>query len=575
MPRPKKYDFSGYATKTDVLCTDGRTIKPDAFKHEDGKKVSIVWQHLHDDPDNILGHGFLENRPDGTYLYGVFNDTEKGEKAKKIVKHGDISALSIYANRLVQKGKDVIHGNIVEVSLVLSGANSGAIIDNLVLSHGDNTSVTIDDEAIISFMLDDNKIEHGDSEPEKEPEESTETMQEVYDSLNEKQKTVVHAMIASALTQTGEEDDDVEHSDNNDDSEGGAQMKRNVFEQPDTKSTKLSHADLQVILDDAKKMGSLKESFLAHAADYGFDNQGLEVLFPEAQMVGEMEWKKREDDWVAGVLSGVSKTPFARIKSMFADIDIATARARGYIKAHEKKEIYLTAAKRVTTPTTIYVKQKLDRDDILDITDFDIVAMVKYQLRTVLEEELAQAYLIGDGRDLEDPEHISEDNIRPIWKEDDMYCLKHKLSTKTDYKVMVKEISLANEDYRGSGAATLYTTPGIHANMLWIEDTTGRRIYETDAQLTAALAVSKIVEIPQIQGKIRKLTDNSERQLLAIKVNLKDYKVGAVKGGEVATFDDFDIDFNQYKYLMETRQSAALTKLKSAQVFEFETKPAS
>ncbi len=525
----KKYDFSGYATKNNIKCTDGRVIKEDAFKHNDGLKVPIVWQHLHNDPDNILGHGILENRKDGVYVYGMFNETEKGKKAKMIVEHGDISALSIYANGLVQKGADVVHGFIKEVSLVIAGANSGAYIDNLVIEHSDGGVTPVAEEAIISGDVkpDNTELEHEDKELEHS--EAGETMQKVFDSLTDVQKEVVYAMLGTALTQKGSEGDSAEHSDNdtndNNDSEGGSTMKKNIFEGSDTGATgakTLSHSQIATIINDAKTFGSLKESILAHATEYGIEN--IDVLFPDAAQVGKMEWFKREDDWVAGVFAAVSRTPFSRIKSLFADIDIATARARGYIKANEKKEVYMKAAKRVTTPTTVYVKQKLDRDDIIDVTDMD-----------------------------------------------DLFCLKHKLATMTDYKAMVKEISLSNEDYRGSGAATFYTTPSIHANMLWIEDTTGRRIYESDASLCAALNVTKIVEVPQFADKVRTLEDNSKRKLIGIKVNLKDYNVGADKGGEINSFDDFDIDFNQYKYLMETRCSAALTRAKSAQVFEFET----
>jgi len=572
----KRYDFSGYATKNNIKCTDGRTIKEDAFKHNDGLKVPIVWQHLHNDPDNILGHGILENRKDGVYVYGMFNETEKGKKAKMIVEHGDISALSIYANGLVQKGADVVHGFIKEVSLVIAGANSGAYIDNLVIEHGDGGVTQVAEEAIISGDVkpDNTELEHEDKELEHS--EAGETMQKVFDSLTDVQKEVVYAMLGTALTQKGSEGDSAEHSDNdtndNNDSEGGSTMKKNIFEGSGTVeagANTLSHAQIATIINDAKTFGSLKESILAHATEYGIEN--IDVLFPDAAQVGKMEWFKREDDWVAGVFAAVSRTPFSRIKSLFADIDIATARARGYIKANEKKEVYMKAAKRVTTPTTVYVKQKLDRDDIIDVTDMDIVAMIRYQLRTLLNEELAQAYLLGDGRAVDDPDKINEENIRPIWTEDDLFCLKHKLATMTDYKAMVKEISLSNEDYRGSGAATFYTTPSIHANMLWIEDTTGRRIYESDASLCAALNVTKIVEVPQFADKVRTLEDNSKRKLIGIKVNLKDYNVGADKGGEINSFDDFDIDFNQYKYLMETRCSAALIRAKSAQVFEFQT----
>ena len=350
-------------------------------------------------------------------------------------------------------------------------------------------------------------------------------------------------------------------------------MKRNVFDKSNEEEPKntLTHAQFATILADAQKNGSLKEAILAHATEYGIEN--IDVLFPDAKTLSrDPEWLKREDDWVSGVLSAIHKSPFSRIKSVIADMNFDEARAKGYIKATMKKEVYLKAAKRVTTPQTVYVKQKLDRDDIIDVTDFDIVAMVRYEMRTLLNEELARAAMFGDGRTLEDPYKINEDNIRPIWKEDDLYAIKEKLSSgKTDYKALVKEISLTHKRYKGSGAPVLYTTPDMHTNMLWIEDLNGRRIYESDATLCAALRVSKIVEIPQLEGLRRTDAETGKTyELMGIKVNLKDYNFGADKGGEVASFDDFDIDFNQYKYLMETRCSGALTKPYSAQIYEFE-----
>lgn len=576
--KKEKFDFSGYATKVDLKCADGRVIRKDAFKHNDGQTVPLVWQHVHNDPANVLGHAVLENREDGVYAYCKFNSTEAAKNAKILVEHGDISALSIHANGLKQKGSNVLHGEIREVSLVLAGANPGALIDNLSIQHSDGSLESDDTEAIIytGLELSLTELEHSDGEK---------TVKDIFDSMTEEQKNVVYYMIGEALGDDDEaehsglddedeeededdeedEEDDLEHS-----NEGGMTVKKNIFDKEDANNKKagtLTHAQFQVILDDAKKNGSLKDAILAHAVDYGIEN--IDVLFPDAQALSrDPEWLKREDDWVSGVLAATRKSPFSRVKSVFADMDIDTARAKGYIKATEKKEVYFKASKRVTTPTTVYVKQKLDRDDIIDVTDFDIVAMVRFQLRTLLNEELAQAVLIGDGRDVADPYKISEENIRPIWTEDDLFCLKETVSTKTDYAVMIEEIAKLHKNYKGSGSPVLYTTADHHTNMLWVKDTTGRRIYETDAMLCSALRVSAIIEVPHLEGKTR-VVEGVTKELIGIKVNLKDYNMGADKGGQVATFDDFDIDFNQYKYLMETRCSGALTRAKCAQVIEF------
>lgn len=569
MKKKQKFDFSGYATKVDLKCSDGRIIRKDAFKHNDGQQVPLVWQHMHNAPGNVLGHAVLENRADGVYAYCKFNETDAGKNTKILVEHGDISALSIHANELKQKGNDVIHGSIREVSLVMAGANPGAFIDNLEIQHGD-TYETDESEAIIftgeDFSLSD--LEHSDEEDDGE------TLKEVFDSFTPIQKKVVYAMIAHAMGEEGEEDteeeDDknIEHS-----SEGGNKvMKKNVFdkkEEDQKKGNTLTHAQFAVILGDAQKTGSLKEALLIHATEYGIEN--IDVLFPDAQTLAkDPDWLKREDSWVQGVLSAIHKSPFSRVKSVIADMDIDTARAKGYVKTTEKKEVYFKAAKRVTTPTTIYVKQKLDRDDIIDVVDFDIVAMVRMQLRTLLDEELAIAALVGDGRAVDDQYKINEENIRPIWTDDALYSVKEPLSTKTDYKAMIKEIAFSGKRYKGSGSPVFYTTNEVHTGMLWVEDENGRRIYESDATLCAALGVSKIEEITALEGKTRTDEDDTDFDLIGIKVNLKDYNFGADKGGQVASFDDFDIDFNQYKYLLETRCSGALTKPKSAQIFEFE-----
>lgn len=574
--KKKKFDFSGYATKANLKCSDGRVIRKDAFKHNDGQTVPLVWQHLHNDPLNILGHALLENREDGVYAYCTFNSTDSGKNAKTLVEHGDITALSIHANELKQKGSDVLHGVIREVSLVLAGANPEALIDNLSISHADGSYETDESEAIIftGEKISLTELEHED----KNSGGDGETVKEVFDSFSAKQKEVVYAMIAHAVGEEGdpgndgkgedqkEDDKNIEHS-----TKGGKVMKKNVFDKKDEDKKQvgtLTHEQFSVILGDAQKTGSFKEAVLMHAVDYGIEN--IDVLFPDAKTLSrDPDWLKREDNWVQGVLSAINKSPFSRIKSVMADMDIDAARAKGYVKATEKKEVYFKAAKRITTPTTIYVKQKLDRDDIIDVVDFDIVAMVRYQLRTLLDEELAIAALIGDGREANDPYKINEENIRPIWTDDDLYAIKELLlSDKTEYAEIVEEIALANERYKGSGSPTFYTTPAFHVRMLWIKDTNGRRIYETDATLCAALGVSKIVDVPNLAGKIRTLEDDSQRELIGIKVNLRDYNFGADKGGQVASFDDFDIDFNQYKYLLETRCSGALTKPKSAQIFE-------
>jgi hypothetical protein len=492
-----------------------------------------------------------------------------------LVSHKDITNLSIYANNLEEKAKNVLHGAIREVSLVLAGANPGAKIVNLAIEHSDGSEEEISEEAVITTdeMLSLTDIEHEDKPA------GGKTMQEIFDTLNADQKNVVYAMLSHALGDDGEGLDDepddsgtddkskIKHSD-----EGGKIVKKNIFDNQDREDTNastktLTHAQFGIILEEAQKTGSFKKAVLAHATEYGIEN--IDVLFPDAQALSkDPEWLKREDGWVAGVLAAIHHSPFSRVKSTFADMDFATARAKGYVKGTEKKEVYFKASKRVTTPTTVYVKQKLDRDDIIDVVDFDIIGMVRFELRTLLDEELAKAALIGDGRDVSDPDKINEENVRPIWKDEDLYAVKELLSTKTDYKAMVKEIALTNKDYKGSGSPVFYTTPDVHTNMLWIEDLQGRRIYESDATLCSALRVSAIIEIPDMEGLQRTLADTSVNDLIGIKVNLRDYNFGADKGGQVASFDDFDIDFNQYKYLLETRVSGALTKAKSAQVYE-------
>lgn len=574
----ERFDFSGWATRNDLKCSDGRTIRKDAFKDNNGQKVPLVWNHQHNDPLNILGHALLENRQEGVYAYCTFNETEAGQNAKLLVEHGDVSALSIYANQLKQRGSDVIHGAIREVSLVLAGANPGAFIDS-VICHGEES----EEEAIIYTGEDislfhaecDKKEETKEEKPvenekktaesEKKITESEETIGEVLDTLNEKQKTAVFALIAQAL----------ENADNsNDDDEEEKEMKHNVFDKDETtKENVLSHSDIESILSDAKRSGSLKESFLAHTATYGIDQ--IDTLFPEPKSMNTPpEFIKRDMDWVAGVINGVHHTPFSRIKSMFANITEDEARAKGYIKGNLKKEEVFTLLKRTTTPTTIYKKQKLDRDDILDITDFDVVAWIKGEMRMMLDEEIARAILVGDGRLTSDDDHIPEQNIRPVWKDDDLYTIKTKITVSTTAtdddkaKAMIKAAVKSRKNYKGSGNPVLYTTEDFLTNCLLLEDTQGYRLYKSEQDVATAMRVSKIVTVPVMEGLTRTDSESKTRTLMGIIVNLKDYNVGADKGGAVNMFDDFDIDYNQQKYLMETRCSGALIKPYSAIALE-------
>ena len=552
-----KFDFSGYATKNDLKCADGRIIRRNAFKDNDGQTVPLVWQHLHNSPDNVLGHALLENRDDGVYAYCKLNDTPAGKNAKLLVQHGDITSLSIFANNLVQKGSDVVHGVIREVSLVLSGANPGALIDNLSIAHSDGSYTESEEEAIIYTGLEitTDEIEHADKN-----QNDSKTVQEIFDSLTEEQKNVVYAMLAQVIEDNIEhsdedEDDILEHSNN----KGGNNMKRNVFDQdlnaehPQT----LSHDQIKAIVDDAVRYGSFRESFLAHAQEYGIEN--IDFLFPDAKLVNNQpELIKRDTSWVNAVLGGVKKTPFSRIKSVAADITADEARAKGYIKGNQKLEEVFPLLKRVTTPTTIYKKQKLDRDDIIDITDLDVVAWMKQEMRMMLDEEIARAILIGDGRQITDPDKINEENIRPIAHDVDLYSHKVKVAPNISGATLIETMIRNRKHYKGSGTPTLYTTNQILIDLLLVKDKIGRRLYNSKAELASALLVKDIVEVEVME---------TMPNLLGIFVNLNDYTLGADKGGQISMFDDFDIDFNQYKYLMETRISGALTKPKSALVF--------
>ena len=569
----ERFDFSGWATRNNLKCSDGRTIRKDAFKDNNGQKVPLVWNHQHNEPFNILGHALLENREEGVYAYCTFNDTEAGQNAKQLVEHGDVSALSIYANQLKQHGGDVIHGSIREVSLVLAGANPGAFIDSIIC-HGEES----EEEAII-YTGEDISLSHADNEEIKEekPMEDTKkiendsgnkTVKDVFDTLTEEQKTVVYALIGQALESAGatDENDENDEEDNN--------MKHNVFDQDEMmQGNALSHSDMEEIFSDAKRTGSLKEAFLAHNATYGIDQ--IDTLFPEPKTMNTPpEFIKRDTNWVAGVINGVHHTPFSRIKSMFANITEDEARAKGYIKGNLKKEEVFTLLKRTTTPTTIYKKQKLDRDDIIDITDFDVVAWIKSEMRMMLDEEIARAILVGDGRLTSDDDHINETNIRPIWKDDDLYTIKTKITvdaSATDddkAKAVIKAAVKSRKNYKGSGNPVLYTTEDFLTNCLLLEDTQGYRLYKSEQDVATAMRVSRIVTVPVMENLSRTDSESKTRNLVGIIVNLNDYNVGADKGGAVNMFDDFDIDYNQQKYLMETRCSGALIKPYSAIALE-------
>ena len=570
----ERFDFSGWATRNNLKCSDGRTIRKDAFKDNNGQKVPLVWNHQHNEPFNVLGHALLENREEGVYAYCAFNDTEAGQNAKRLVEHGDVSALSIYANQLKQHGGDVIHGSIREVSLVLAGANPGAFIDSIIC-HGEES----DEEAII-YTGEDISLSHADNEEIKEekPMEDTKkvenktenkTVKDVFDTLTEEQKTVVYALIGQALESAGVTDENDENDDEEDNN-----MKHNVFDQDDMmKGNVLSHSDMEEIFSDAKRTGSLKESFLAHNATYGIDQ--IDTLFPEPKSMNTPpEFIKRDTNWVAGVINGVHHTPFSRIKSMFANITEDEARAKGYIKGKLKKEEVFTLLKRTTTPTTIYKKQKLDRDDIIDITDFDVVAWIKSEMRMMLDEEIARAILVGDGRLTSDDDHINETNIRPIWKDDDLYTIKTKITVSASAtdddkaKAVIKAAVKSRKDYKGSGNPVLYTTEDFLTNCLLLEDTQGYRLYKSEQDVATAMRVSRIVTVPVMENLSRTDSESKTRNLVGIIVNLNDYNVGADKGGAVNMFDDFDIDYNQQKYLMETRCSGALIKPYSAIALE-------
>ena len=572
-----KYDFSGWATKNDLQCSDGRTIRRDAFKDNDGQTVPLVWNHQHNDSQNVLGHALLENRPEGVYAYCKFNDTPAGKNAKMLVEHGDVSALSIYANRLKQNQGNVTHGVIREVSLVLAGANPGAFIDS-IMRHGECS----DEEAVI-YTGEDLILEHADKEEEMENDNKQEkTVQDVVDSMSEEQRNVMYALIGQALEDVKHsEDADENQNENNGEGEDN-EMKHNVFENDNNKQNNtLSHADMEMILKNAKRCGSLKEAVLAHADEHGdaiYDTygikpndkgEGISMLFPDYKNLNNVpEFIKRDTGWVAQVMGAVHHTPFSRIKSMFADIREDEARALGYMKGDLKKEEVFSLLKRTTDPQTIYKKQKLHRDDVIDITSFDVVAWIKAEMRMMLEEEIARAILIGDGRLADDDNKIQQQHIRSIANEDPLFAIHKDLVVaegEERAKGFIKTCIRARKDYKGSGEPTLFLAEEMLVEMLLLEDKNGRVIYESEQALARALRVKNIVTVPVMEGA-KNLAGN--KNVLAIVVNLKDYNVGADKGGAVAMFEDFDIDYNAQKYLIETRCSGALVKPFSAIVIE-------
>lgn len=560
----KVYDFSGWATRNNVRCSDGRTIRKDAFKHNDGEKVPLVWNHNHKDADNVLGYALLENRNEGVYAYGSFNDTEQGRNAKELVIHGDITSLSIYANQLKQNGGDVIHGSIREVSLVLAGANAGAKIET-VIAHSDD----VDEEAYIYNASEEITIYHAEANASEEPvkeepkmdeqktndpkhSEEEKTLKEVVNTMTEEQKTAMYALIGLALAQKNNEES----------TEEDTNMKHNAFNNEEVnENNTLTHDEFSAIVADARRCGSMKDAFIQHGIT------DVDALFPEAQAVNKTPAMiARDMDWVAKVMAGVHHVPFSRIKSTAADITEEDARAKGYIKGNQKVEEFITAMKRTTNPTTIYKLQKMDRDDVIDITDFDVIAWLKSEMRMMLNEEIARAILFGDGRSSASNDKIDELNVRPIISDNNVFNVKWNVAmddTDTEYtfaKKFIREVIKCRKAYKGSGNPSLFISEDSLTSMLLIEDTNGRVIYDTIEKLTTALRVKEIITVPV-------LDDNAYENVLGVLVNLNDYTVGADKGGAVSMFEDFDIDFNKEKYLIETRCSGALTKPYSAVTF--------
>lgn len=605
-----KYDFCGYATRNNIQCSDGRIIRKNAFKECDGTTVPLVWSHRHDEPEDVLGHALLENREDGVYAYGSFNDTAKGQNAKKLVEHGDIKSLSIYANKLKQDGLNVVHGAIREVSLVLAGANPGAYIENVQLAHSDGYTEILEDDAIIwmnqplAHSDDSDKDEEekekeepsneeedaaseenieSEDEDKEEKEESSEenkedadedmkhaddrTIGEILDELTDEQREAVEAVIGLAIESYIEDETDEENAEHSD-KEGEANMKFNVFDSETGSERVLSHDDMKAILDTAKRSGSLRDAVLEHGIT------DVSVLFPEAKAIASQPALiSRDMEWVDTVLGGVNKTPFSRVKSTAANITANEARARGYIKGNKKIEEQIVALKRVTTPQTIYKLQKMDRDDVIDITDFDVIAWLKSEMRVMLNEELARAILVGDGRNPAAEDKIKEDNIRPILTDDEVYSIhvlvesSEEATDEDKAKDFIDQAIRARKDYKGSGVPVMYMSPSKLTECRLIRDGLGHRLYKTDQELADEMRVAKIVEVEVLENVKRK-KDGVTYKLEGIAVNLRDYTVGADKGGSVSFFEDFDLDYNKHEYLIETRVSGALTQPKSALVFE-------
>ena len=587
------YDFGGWATRNNIQCSDGRTIMKDAFKQNDGQKVPLVWNHQHNDPSEVLGHALLENREDGVYAYCKFNNTESGQTAKSLVMNGDVDKLSIYANKLKSQMNNVIHGCIREVSLVLAGANPGAYIDSVIV-HGEGAeaeeeviiyndgeiSLSEDETDISEETPEDGEIEHSD-DANKEKEDSTKmgedekkekTVQDIIDTMNDEQKEAMYAIVGQAL-----EDQANGNGDNADEEDGGEEdMKHNVFDN-DNNDEVLQHSEIIAeAMADGKKYGSLRESFLQHAAINNIEN--LDKLFPDAtELYKEPYMIEKDNSWVAKVMNAVKHTPFSRVKTTFGRMNEETARAKGYIKGNKKANIALSVLNRVTTPTTVYIKNEIDRDDVIDITDFDVVAWQKREMRKQLDKELALAMLLGDGRDVSDQNKINEQNIRPVVSDDAMYTIKYTVTKGKDYtqegnsysdndsrtKGIIRAAIRSRKDYKGSGTPTFFTTEDVLTDMLLIEDQNGRRIYNNINDLATALRCKEIVTIPEMDAEAYK-------DIYAVIVNMADYTAGADKGGSVNMFDDFDIDYNQMKYLIETRMSGALTVPYSAIVLKKE-----
>lgn len=586
----KKFDFSGWATANDFKCSDGRTIRKGAFADCDGMTVPLVWGHQHDSPTDVLGHALLENRDEGVYMYGSFNNTAKAQDAKEAVQHGDIKYLSIYANRLKQSPeKDVLHGMIREVSLVYAGANPGAFIDNVSFAHSDGTFTEVEDEAVMCFFKD-IELSHEDDEEKgekevadekketKEPEKKEEkTVADIYEAMTDDQKAVCQFLVNEAVAEAknSKADDEAAHSDETPEEGGEEVMKHNVFDTNEmTQEETLSHDDMMTIIADAKRYGSMRDSFLAHAEDYGIEQ--IDWLFPSAKEQNTPpEWIKRPDDWVSTVMSGVHHTPLTRLKSTYADITEDEARARGYLKGRLKKEEVFSLLKRTTQPTTVYKKQKLDRDDTIDITDFDVIAWLKAEMRMMLDEELAGAYLFGDGRLASDDDKIDPNCIRPIVNEADLFNIKYAVAPSSSVSPgtpiedsadkfaenFIKAAIRARKGYKGSGSPTMFTSESLLCEMLLLEDTQKHPLYKTEQELATKMRVSRIVTVPD---EILARAKYNGKDVLALVVNLSDYSVGADKGGSINMFDDFDIDYNQMKYLIETRCSGSLMKPFSA-----------